>query len=538
MSDTMPVNCPDLPCGWECSSLAEIAQINPPIDRCPISESIQVNFVPMRAVEAEGGGLTHPEARPYGEVKKGYTAFLTGDVIMAKITPCMENGKTAVVPNLPGQVCFGSTEFHVIRVEQGITTSWIARYLLQQDIRRAAQRQMTGGVGQMRVPTSFLENLQIPLAPGNEQIRIADALDELFSDLDEGVAALRRVQEKLRLYRASVLKAAVEGDLTAEWRAQHPDVEPASEFLKRILAERRRRWEEDQLRKFKEKGQEPPKDWKAKYKEPVDPDTSELPPLPEGWCWATLEQITFSLMNGYGKRAQAEGEPCIVLRLADIVEGEISYSNARKINCTKDEISRYALKKSDLLIIRVNGSSDLVGRIALVRDTAKETLFCDHFIRAQTLDPTLAVWLSIYSNCQRFRRFVDFNKVSSAGQNTINQGTLLRFAVPIPLPGEQEAIVEAVENQMSIIDHLKAQVETKLRSAQALRQAILHHAFSGKLVPQDPNDESASELLKRIAAEREARARETAGTKQALKSDQETHAARSRRPRRKKTKDN
>ena len=83
-----------------------------------------------------------------------------------------------------------------------------------------------------------------------------------------------------------MLKAAVEGALTAEWREQHPHTEPATDLLPRILVERRRRWEEEQLRKFKDKGQEPPKNWKVKYKEPVAPDMTDLPPLPKGWCWA------------------------------------------------------------------------------------------------------------------------------------------------------------------------------------------------------------------------------------------------------------
>jgi type I restriction enzyme S subunit len=100
-----------LPPGWESASLAALCQINPPLDRCVVNEAVEVNFVPMRAVESEGAGLLRPEVRPYGEVKKGYTSFLSGDVIMAKITPCMENGKTTVVPDLPGSVCFGSTSF-------------------------------------------------------------------------------------------------------------------------------------------------------------------------------------------------------------------------------------------------------------------------------------------------------------------------------------------------------------------------------------------------------------------------------------------
>ena len=109
--------------------------------------------------------------------------------------------------------------------------------------------------------------------------------------------ALGRARDKLKLYRASVLKAAVEGALTADWRAQHPHAEPATELLERILVERRRRWEEGQLRKFEERGRAPPKNWKAKYKEPVGPDTTGLPPLPDGWCWVSWEQAGVS-QNG------------------------------------------------------------------------------------------------------------------------------------------------------------------------------------------------------------------------------------------------
>src|SRR5689334_7192817 len=107
MSET---NGQELPPGWTTAELSSVAQINPPLDRCIINDSVAVDFVPMRAVEGEGAGLLRPETPTYGEVTKGYTPFLPGDVITAKITPCMENGKTCVVPELPGAACFGSTE--------------------------------------------------------------------------------------------------------------------------------------------------------------------------------------------------------------------------------------------------------------------------------------------------------------------------------------------------------------------------------------------------------------------------------------------
>lgn len=230
-----------LPEGWALRPLIEIAQINPSLDRRALDDRTLVTFVPMRAVAVEGGGIVNPETRPYGEVKKGYTGFLSGDIIMAKITPCMENGKIAVVPDVPGQVCFGSTEFHVIRPEKDISSKWIERFLLQYEIRSKAKQQMAGGVGQLRVPATFLKSLRIPIAPVAEQAHIANTLDELLFDLDTSAAALERAQSKIGLYRASVLKAAIGGTLTEDWRAGHRNAEPVDELLKRIAAEREAR---------------------------------------------------------------------------------------------------------------------------------------------------------------------------------------------------------------------------------------------------------------------------------------------------------
>jgi type I restriction enzyme S subunit len=121
-----------------------------------------------------------------------------------------------------------------------------------------------------------------------EQTRIVAKLEELLSDLDAGVAELKAAQKKLAQYRQSLLKAAVEGALTAEWRAKNTPTETGAQLLERILTERRARWEAKQLAKFKEQGKTPPKDWQKKYPEPVQPDTTDLPELPEGWVWITL----------------------------------------------------------------------------------------------------------------------------------------------------------------------------------------------------------------------------------------------------------
>jgi len=507
----------ELPAEWVRAELPEIARLNPPLDRCLISDSVSVDFVPMRAVEPEGGGLRRPEISAYGTVKKGYTAFLPGDVIMAKITPCMENGKTCVVPDLPGAACFGSTEFHVVRTEPGIDARWIANFLLQHSTRHAAHRQMMGGVGQMRVPAAFLESLKLLVPPHSEQQRILDSLDELLSDLDAGVAGLERVRAKLKHYRAVILKAAVEGAFTAEWRKEHPDTEPAPELLKQILIERRRCWEEVQLQKFKEAGKTPPKDWKEKYKEPVALDASKLPSLPGGWCWTYVDQLRVSpIINGISIRGCQTPPGIAALRLNAMSENGFDYSQRRYLPLKPSDVDDLWIREGDFFVSRGNGSKKLVGRGTQAQEPNENIIFPDLMMRlrfAAFLRKTR--WIPLTWGSLVIRNQIEKAAKTTAGIWKISQPDLARALVPLPPMEEQAHIVEAVEEQLSVIDHLEADLKAKLKTAQALRQSILRQAFQGKLVPQDPTDEPASELLKRIAAEREERARHAATVKQA-----------------------
>ncbi len=136
-----------------------------------------------------------------------------------------------------------------------------------------------------------LSQVQFPIPPANEQLRIVAKIEELFSDFDAGVAALQRVQAKLKRYRAAVLKAAVEGKLTADWRKKNRPKETARQLLDRILLEGRRKWEEEQLASYEKAGKAPPPKWKDRHKEPAGPDESGLSELPDGWCWASAEQL-------------------------------------------------------------------------------------------------------------------------------------------------------------------------------------------------------------------------------------------------------
>ena len=287
-----------------------------------------------------------------------------------------------------------------------------------------------------------------------EQNRIANALDELFSDLDAGVAALERVRHKLKLYRASVLKAAVEGTLTTDWREEHPDAEPAGELLKRILVERRRRWEEDQLRKFAEKGKTPPRNWKAKYKEPFAPETADLPSLPDKWCWASLDQCSLLIQYGSSAKASRDSTGVPVLRMGNItIYGSLLLDDLKYLPPDHDEFPDLLLKKGDLLFNRTN-SAELVGKTAAYSDDPWPCSFASYLIRVRLLEGVSPAVLISALNGGFGKAWIKRVVNQTVGQANVNGSKLAAFAFPLPPMSEQEAIVEAFENQLSVIDHL------------------------------------------------------------------------------------
>lgn len=201
--------------------LLEVIELNPRKFSNPPTDDEPVSFVPMKAVEEESGHLDPSEVRPWSEVRKGYTPFEEGDVIFAKITPCMENGKYALAQGLVGGRAAGSTEFHVLRPKPSLDSKYLLYYLLRIELRQSARQSMRGAAGQLRVPPIFFEGLSIPLPSLDEQRRIVAEIEERLSRLEAGVAALKRVQANLKRYRASVISepfAEIENKVHTIWQ--------------------------------------------------------------------------------------------------------------------------------------------------------------------------------------------------------------------------------------------------------------------------------------------------------------------------------
>ena len=313
--------------------------------------------------------------------------------------------------------------------------------------------------------------------------------------------ALRRTRTNLKRYRAAVLKAACEGRLVpteAELaRAEGRNYESGEQLLARILAERRARWEVDQREKYAKSGKQPPFNWRAKYEEPAAPDTSELPEVPEGWCWASIESVSIKVVDGVHKKPNyvAAGVPFVTVRNLTAGAG-ISFD---RLNYVTEEDHREFTKRAnpergDLLV-----SKD--GTLGVVRLIKTDTEF-SIFVSVAMIKPVmrqLAEYLTYaLASPQVQRQMVP----KGSGLQHIHLEDLRADCIPLAPLTEQQRIVAEVERRLSVVDQMEAAVDSGLKRAERLRQAILKRAFEGRLVPQDPNDEPASVLLERIRAER------------------------------------
>lgn len=348
------------------------------------------------------------------------------------------------------------------------------------------------------VSGDVVRGFTVPLPPLAEQRRIVAAIEQQFTRLDVGVAALRRAQARLKRYRAAVLKAAVEGALTEAWRAANPDTEPADALLARILAERRARWEADQ----RAKGKDPAK---GRYPEPSAPDTAGLPALPVGWRWATVEQLAdvgtgaTPLRSRYKEYYGSGSIPWVT-------SGAL---NESIVTQAEELITERALVETNAklfpigtLLLAMYGEGKTRGKVAELRIAAATNQAC-----------AALVFRSASESCRQYIKvfmlsnYYEIRRLSAGGvQPNLNLSIVKATTIPLPPIAEQEAIVAEVERRLSVVDALEAALMSNLKRAERLRQSVLREAFAGRLASQDPDDEPASVLLARIRQEREAQA--------------------------------
>ena len=355
------------------------------------------------------------------------------------------------------------------------------------------------------VSKSFERLFAMP--PRVEQVRIVDKLEELLSGLEAGVAELKAAQKKLAQYRQSLLKAAVEGALTAEWRANNKPTETGAQLLERILQERRARWESKQLAKFKEQGKTPPKDWQKKYPEPVQPDTTGLPELPSGWIWASGEQVCEFITKGTTppKDLDIGSEKTIpFLRVTNLTDsGELDLSDEVFVSEKTHSgfLARSAVFPGDVLM---NIVGPPLGQVSVVPVTYPEWNINQAIAIFRAVNGVLPSFICRYLLSPAAQQWLKARSKTTAGQTNLTLEVCRGLPIPLPTVAEQKKFLVAIESALGSIQQQEKSIEISLKQSTAQRQNILKAAFSGQLVPQDPSDEPASELLVRIRAERAA----------------------------------
>lgn len=426
------------------------------------------------------------------------------DVLVSMTRPNL-NAVAMVPKDLDGAVA--STGFDVLRVVE-VLPSW-AYYRVQSLDFVTDVCQDLQGVVYPAVRPDDVRRHRLPIPPLPEQRRIVTAIETHFTRLDATVETLKRVQANLKRYRATVLKAAVEGRLVpteAELaRREGRDYEPASKLLERILAERRQRWAEAELAKMRAKGEEPKNDrWRAKYREAVTPDTRILPALPQGWCWSSLDQLAFEVRNGCS-RAPSETDGVPILRISSVRPMSVDLEDVRFLPYPTDQYESSLLKSDDLLFTRYNGNSALVGVCGRVSGLNRDLVHPDKLIRVRVSTLVEPAYVEVASNAGQSRAHIEVRTRTTAGQSGVSGRDIKTMPIPLPPQAEQHRLVAEVERLWSVAGQIESTVQKKVLNCTRLKQSILKWAFEGKLVDQDPNDEPAVVLLDRIRAERQAK---------------------------------
>ncbi len=504
-----------LPQGWASVKLKKIADINPRIKGDSFPEDYEVSFIPMKAVEEESGNYDNSEKRFFGKVKKGYTSFREGDLIFAKITPCMENGKIAILNSLHNGIGYGSTEFHVVRLDQHISKKLIFYYLVQQDFRRLARQNMTGSAGQLRVPKKFIEEADIPLPPLPEQHRIVDKIEELFTQLDKGVEQLKAVQQQLQTYRQAVLKAAFEGRLVEgrKTKVEGQKTQSAQDLLKQIKIERQQHYEQAleqwtaEVEEWEANGKPGKKPRKPKEYPPLtEEELKELPELPEGWVWVKSGNVIDPINNGYTptKEYLSSGFGEIPFIKVYNLNFDGTFNFKKDPTFIPEEIHKNSLARSitypDDILINIVGPP--LGKVSIVTDQYPQWNINQAIVLFRPNAYVKSKFISYVLQNPKTIYWLEGTSKATAGQYNVKVSTCREIPFPLCPIAEQNQIVQEIESRLSVCEQVEKTIEANLQKAEALRQSILKKAFEGKLVPQDPEDEPAGVLLERIKAAR------------------------------------
>jgi len=415
-----------------------------------------------------------------------------GDVLIARMPDPL--GRACVFPG-DSKRAVTVVDVAVFRSgKKGIDHRWLV-HAINATQTRAMIETLASGTTRSRISRGNLATVKFPVPPLNEQSRIVEKLDAIFEQTRAARARLERLPGLLEKLKRSILAAAFRGDLPKDWRAAHPDVEPASVLLDRIRTERRHRWESALRAKGKAVDKE-------KYCEHAAADSDGLPYLPEGWSWAKLDQLCDVGTGATPKRGESH-----FWSGGTIPWVTSGATNAEFIDVATEFVTSHALEETNLtlfpsgtLLVAMYGEGQTRGRCAELTIASTTNQAVAALVTAMLPDSLKQVMKFVL-----WHRYEALRMAASGGvQPNLNLGIVRSIVIPVPPLDEQAILVDQLRRLSAGIDAMTFSIENTCLRVAAVEQAALAKAFRGELVPQDPTDEPASVLLDRIRAARAA----------------------------------
>lgn len=455
------------------------------------------------------------EPRPHLEIAKG-------DILMTCAGPRNRCGVVCFVKETRPKLLMSGKMYRFRPNSTLLDSKYLEGFIRSHQAQRTIDSMKTGiSDSGLNLTHGRFSELMVPFAPLPEQKRIVAKIEELFSELDNGISALKTAREQLKVYRQAVLKHAFEGKLTAKWREDNADkLESPEQLLTRIQQEREARHQQ-QLEEWKaavkaweangKEGKKPGKPRKQKIEAIGDSELDDLFDIPEQWKWVFLNELSEHIVDGTHHTPNYTDSGVPFISAKDIKDFRIDFGDTRFIDAQqhKELVKRCRPRKNSVLLTK----SGTIGRVALVNTELDFSLFesVANIPLLGDLQGRFVMW-AVYFQVSSY--FGAKNQKGVAVRH-LHLEDIRRLPIPLPSYNEQITFIERIENIFDRISKNEAAIDTELLRSETLRQSILKKAFSGQLVPQDPNDEPASELLARIQAEREAT--KTKSTKKARK---------------------
>ncbi|NRD55709.1 restriction endonuclease subunit S [Corallococcus exiguus] len=422
----------------------------------------------------------------------------SGSILIVIRSGILEHTLPAAIAGLPVSI---NQDIKALIPYEGIDSRYVA-FALRNYTEPILSQCSKAGTTVSSINFERIKQFEIALPPLAEQQRIASKLELAFSKSRRTRKALDSIPVLLRKLHQAALTAAFRGDLTSDWRAQHPNIEASSKLLERVHMEHRRRTEAMEKKGQPKRSPSKRDAWTSSSQEPETIDISNLPSLPPTWCWTSIGSLLKQIDAGHSP--QALGRPAMahetgVLKVSAVSWGEFRPEENKALPHNQAPNASISIKPNDLLISRAN-TPELVGAVVLTKDSHPNLMLSDKTLRLVPIDIGISKEYLLYALRTHWVRtfFSAESTGTSKSMQNLSQEKIRSAPIALAPLEEQQIIIQQIRTTTETHKSLLTHRDSAAQRLAALEHSILAKAFCGELIPQDPDDESASILLSRL----------------------------------------